>query len=196
MVTSIARSFLISMLIPIAMILLISGSAQAIPSPVAINFSPDPLGSNWKQTSTGGFLPTFELVPTAEHRIAIWFDDNSVSVFDVSFEPSSSLLIPIQFLTAVVYTPRPGTTGTLVSSAQPFFYSGGAPGPGVILDFDFNVFNPNFFVFTTANNDQIRFDRRTLPTREFNIPEPGAFSIVAIGLIGLGVARRRRAAER
>ncbi len=68
---SIGRSFLISMLIAAATLCMVVGRAQAIPVPVAINVSPEPLGSNWEQTESGGFFPTFELVPVGAHRIEI-----------------------------------------------------------------------------------------------------------------------------
>lgn len=89
---------------------LVTFTAAAIPIPVALNVSTT-LGSGWEQTVTSGFFPTYSLNPVGEHSVSIFFDDGSKAVFDFSIIPNSSVLIPIQYPSDGMFTPRVGTSG-------------------------------------------------------------------------------------
>ena len=178
--------------IAIATLLLSVNTAAATPTPIAINVTPDKLGANWEQTvTTSSFFNRFQLEPIGPHQITLFFDDDTVSVFDASFLPATSLITPIQFLAGVVYTAQPGTSGALQSGGQPFLFTGGATGPGVVLDDSFNVFDPTLFFFTSEIGETALFDTNLLPRQPPQLPEPNSLGFIAIGLLGLVALRRR-----
>jgi hypothetical protein len=170
-----------------------ASTAKAIPAPVAINVTPDPLGANWEQTvTTVLFLDQFQLEPIGPHQITLFFDDDTVSIFDVSFLPGPTLAGPILFLTGEVYTAQPGTSGALQSNKQPSLFTGGATGPGVVLDDFFNVFDPTRFLFTSEIGETALFDTNLLPRQPPQLPEPNSLGFIAIGLLVLAARRLKK----
>jgi RHS repeat-associated protein len=95
------------------------------------------LGDGWEQTSTGGFLPTFALVPTRTHTVTVTYPDGAQDAFEMTVSPNSQQVLPFSVTTPVnaVFTPRPGTTSDLVSlhGAQ-LWLNNGAVGPFIFLD--------------------------------------------------------------
>jgi len=67
----------------------------------------------WRLDKSGSFLPTYTLVPNDQHKISLTLPDGRVEEFRLTPNPSSSLLVPLQFLTAA-YAAQPGTLGSLV----------------------------------------------------------------------------------
>jgi hypothetical protein len=165
--------------------------AAAIPIPIALDLNPIPLGSGWEQTKTGPFIPTYDLLPVGDHSVTISFDDSSKTVFDLGVTPNHSPLIPIQFLDGAVFTPRAGSTGTLIAlGSDPFLYSGNIPGTGDILDYAFELYHPERFLYTYATGETTILDRRVLPPS--TIPEPITISLLGLGLAGIGFSRKRQ----
>ncbi|HEX6162132.1 MAG TPA: PKD domain-containing protein, partial [Vicinamibacterales bacterium] len=111
--------------------------------------TPTLLGSSWQQTRSGGFLPNYCIVPVGEHKITITLPDNKVEEFDMVGPPCQQV-VPIDF-GDVSFTARAGTRGTLVPlDNTSFFWSGGAPGLGELLDDGtFDILNPQRFRYTT-----------------------------------------------
>lgn len=164
--------------------------AAAIPTPIALDLNPIPLGSGWGQTKTGPFIPTYDLLPVGDHSVTISFDDSSKTVFDLGVTPNHSPVIPIQFLDEAVFTPRAGSTGTLIAlGSDPFLYSGDIPGTGEILDYNFELYHPERFLYTYATGETTILDRRVLPPS--TIPEATTMLLLASGLIGLLTFRRK-----
>ena len=70
-------------------------------------------GTGWQVNKSGGFIPTYSLAGTDEHKVSITLPDGKIEEFDLTPSPSSSQLFPLEFLTAA-YTARSGTLGHLV----------------------------------------------------------------------------------
>ena len=79
----------------------------------------------WYQTKAGGFVPTYYLLPESEHYVSITLPNGRVMEFDCKFMPNVQSLYPISEISSVVYTPRPGTYGTLIALAEtPWYFDG------------------------------------------------------------------------
>ncbi len=107
-------------------------------------------GSGWQVNKSGGFFPTYTLVPNQSHVVSITLPDGKVEQFDLSTEPSSQLLFPLDFVTPV-YKARPGTLGKLRPLSGGIFVSGSQPGAVTLLDDGdfFTVYNPTTFEYST-----------------------------------------------
>ncbi|MET0105400.1 MAG: hypothetical protein ABW072_09690 [Sedimenticola sp.] len=174
------------------LLLAFSASSRAIPIPVALDVTPTPLGEGWRQTVSGGFIPTYSLVPVGEHSVTISFDDGSQAIFDFSVTPSSQALVPIQFLNGAVFTPRSGTTGTLTANDSADIYIGGAPGVGDIYNLSLELYDPSQYRYTFITGEQILLDRNVIPPSQ--APEPVPLLLIGIGLVSIGFARKKKAA--
>ena len=114
--------------------------------------TPTLLGAGWQQTRVGQIIPNFCIVAVGDHKVTITLPDNRVEEFDMVSEPPCQQVAPIQFGT-VRFAARAGTRGTLVPlDSISFFWSGGAPGPGEMLDDStLDIVNPQRFQYTTAD---------------------------------------------
>ena len=109
-------------------------------------------GTGWQVTRSGGFIPTYFLSGTDQHKISITLPDGKVEEFDLTPNPSSSQLYPLQFLTAA-YTARSGTLGQLIPlDGTDIFITD--PQPGLVTLYDittFQPYDPQSFQYTSAD---------------------------------------------
>jgi hypothetical protein len=185
---SVARSIAVAVIV----FLFTAVSARAIPVPIAMNVTPDPLGSDWRQTRSGGLFPQYCVLPDWEHSVTVWFDDGSMSIFDAGVSPDCQTLVPLTFISGV-FSHRSGTPATLYDQdGADLLFSGSVPGPGVLLDFDtLEIWDPVRFVYTDATGT-VMLDRRLLPTSPTAVPEPATIALFGFGLVALVLMRRRR----
>ncbi|MGA1841276.1 MAG: PKD domain-containing protein [bacterium] len=105
------------------------------------------MGEGWYTESSGGIFKTYFLLPDGDHYVTITMPDGQVMEFDCKFIPESQLLIPILYLDAAVFTPRPGTYGSLEAlDDSPWYLSGSE-----ILNGDFYIYNPDRYKLTTID---------------------------------------------
>src|SRR5262249_54928026 len=109
-------------------------------------------GSAWQMTKSGGFLPTYCIVPSDQHKINVALPDGKVEEFDAAANPQCQQIIPPDSGT-LTYTARPGTLGTLVPlSGADYLVNGGAPGPIDLIDLGtFEDVDPTTFQYTAKD---------------------------------------------
>jgi len=107
------------------------------------------LGTGWVVDQAG---TTFNLRPTAPHKVSVVLPDDSVEQFDLRVSPTSSFLIPLQSVTAD-YVARPGTVGKLEALDNPnLVIIDGQPGPVELLDdITLNPYEPRTFRYTSID---------------------------------------------
>ena len=117
-------------------------------------------GTGWQVNRSGSFFPTYTLVPTDAHKVSLSLPDGRVEEFDLVPEPSSSVLFPLQFISAA-YRPRSGTLGTLRPLASTgVFVNGAQPGVVELLDDStFDVYDPQTFEYTAPSGDVYVIDK-------------------------------------
>jgi RHS repeat-associated protein len=106
----------------------------------------DTLGKDWLQQSGGGLFRTYWLIPQKRKEVVIRFSDTDVDRFVMKISPATSLLVPYGHLTPEVYfQPIDGTQGGLVAldeNSVCLYIS------DQLLNFDFEVYNPQWFKVT------------------------------------------------
>jgi RHS repeat-associated protein len=122
------------------------------------------LGSNWEVTESGGFLPTFCLLPTKPHVVTITFADNRVYRFQETTNPQCQVLFPIEFAD-LTFMQLPGPAKTQGASLQVVgdnstLLDSPTPGPTNLLDFStIEVANATVFQLTTADGTSYIIDQ-------------------------------------
>ena len=117
-------------------------------------------GSAWRVDRSGGPFPTYTLVATDAHTLSLTLPDGKVEEFDFTPTPTSSRLVPLEFLTPG-YTPRPGTRGTLTPVGNPsLIIEGAQPGSVDLLDVDdVSIYDPHTFVYTALDGTTFVVDK-------------------------------------
>ncbi|MGH9858507.1 MAG: PKD domain-containing protein, partial [Candidatus Acidiferrales bacterium] len=113
------------------------------------------LSLNWEQTvQISGFSTTYCVQATAAKTITISFPDGRVYRFQAGVSPACQGFVPIT-LPTLTFVQIPSGTGTAGATLTPL--DGGAalwgasiPGPGNLLGYDGNPYNPTQFRLTTA----------------------------------------------
>jgi len=110
------------------------------------------IGLSWETQSQGGFIPYYALVPTKPHTVSIKFGENQEFKFVATPNPETQAF-NYQYIDGFNFDPIGDTKGTLVPiAASPFIYSGGA-----VLNFDFEIYNPTGYVYTSEDGFIYRF---------------------------------------
>lgn len=117
-------------------------------------------GTGWEVNKLSGIFPTFTLQPNDQHTISLTLANGDVEVFDLRPTPTAQVLFPFTFLTAV-YTPRPGTLGTLVPVGNTgLIIFDNQPGPVTLLDDGtFGDYDPQTFRYTAVNGTEFVINR-------------------------------------
>ncbi|MGQ9610193.1 MAG: RHS repeat-associated core domain-containing protein [bacterium] len=111
------------------------------------------LGTDWQQTKSGGFLPTYSIIETKPHFVNVSYPDGKIDEFKMELNPSSQMLFPVQF-TSASFSPKPGTFSKLVSLANNnLVNTSSGTGPIVLYDdWDWStVYNPDRYQLTTED---------------------------------------------
>ena len=130
-------------------------------SSVALRCTPN-LGEGWFSAKSG---LAFVLLGERAHTCSVTLPGGAVETFDLSPNPSTSVLVP--FITATArFTPRGGARGSLTVEGNPFLLITDAqPGPVVLLDdTTFAAFDPHRFRYTAADGTVFRFEDGALTT--------------------------------
>ncbi|HRE87815.1 MAG TPA: putative Ig domain-containing protein [Myxococcota bacterium] len=130
-------------------------------SSVALRCTPN-LGEGWFSAKSG---LAFVLLGARAHTCSVTLPGGAVETFDLSPNPSTSVLVP--FITATArFTPRGSARGSLTVDGNPFILITDAqPGPVVLLDdTTFAAFDPHRFRYTTADGTVFRFEDGALTT--------------------------------
>jgi RHS repeat-associated protein len=138
--------------------------------------------TRWQVNRSGGFFPTYTLVPTSPHRISITLPDGKIEEFELTPTPSSSTLIPLDFVTAA-YSPVPGTTGSLVPiGSTDLWIIDPQPGPVTLFDFaSFEPYDPQAFEYT-ASDGRVFVINRTLGLQSIREPNGNTLTIGPNGI--------------
>ena len=105
------------------------------------------MGEGWYSDHSGGLIPRYYLLPDGAHYVTITLPDGQTLEFDCKFLPESQVLYPIEWIDSAVYTPRPGTNGSLVAlDDDPMYFDGSE-----ILNWDFEIYNPDRYQLTTLD---------------------------------------------
>jgi len=100
----------------------------------------DVLGNNWQGTMSGGFLPTYCVVPGQSYVVSVTLQDGTVYQFSagLSSDTQCQVLEPPETVD-MIFTPI-GSTPAGATLTQPngsgLFVNGSFPGPIQLLDFD------------------------------------------------------------
>jgi RHS repeat-associated protein/uncharacterized repeat protein (TIGR01451 family) len=118
------------------------------------------IGSNWEETRSSGFLPTYTLRAARPRVVTVTFPDNKVYKFRAVANPESQLVFPIEFPT-VSFVPMPGTQGSLVAEdSTEVIVNGPIPGSVELLDIDtIEPYNPTAFRLTTEDGTIYHLDQ-------------------------------------
>ncbi len=111
------------------------------------------MGRDWQQTRSGGFFPTYSIVETKPHFINITYPDGKIDEFKMELNPSSQLLLPVQFTTAS-FSAKPGTFSSLASlDNNNLVNTISGTGPIVLYDdWDWStVYNPDRYRLTAED---------------------------------------------
>ena len=119
-----------------------------------LSVSPDQ-GDGWDLIS--GRFGTTQLVPTTNHLVTIEMPDGQTEVFQLTPSPSVSPFRPLP-RTFARYSPRPGTTGSLVLVGDTNLDV--IPGSSGVLLFDasMDVFQPGRLRYTSQDGTEVVFD--------------------------------------
>lgn len=113
-------------------------------------------GTAWEQVSLGGFIPSYQLVPTQPHFVTIRLGDNKEVKFSARPDPQTRQLYPFTTYgpTGMRYEPvGDSDVGTLTPSGKdPLWFLGDE-----ILDEDFDVYNPSGFSYRAPDGYQYNF---------------------------------------
>lgn len=107
-------------------------------------------GENWVQTRVGGMIPTYYITPSKQHIVTVTYPDGRTDKFQMVLNPSSSQIVPIE-QTTVSFSPLPNTFSKLESLDDTECLVTGNEGPVELVDFDFNIFNPNRYKLTSED---------------------------------------------
>ncbi len=110
------------------------------------------IGFSWQVQSQGGFITQYALVPTRPHTVSIKFGENKELKFTAKPVPE---LQPFgyQYIDGFNFEPIGDAKGSLVPiGPTPFIVQS-----GTVYDFDFNVYNPTGYVYTSEDGYIYRF---------------------------------------
>ena len=99
--------------------------------------------------------------------------------------------LSLEFLDAannVINTLAVATASTATANASVLYF-------GALADSNAELFKSVRFLSTVGSGDVFAFDSFTIGTQQQvnRTPEPGSLALVALGMLGLGIAKRRRA---
>jgi RHS repeat-associated protein len=145
------------------------------------------LGSNWEQTVTQAFLPTFCLQATKVPFVTVTFPDGRLYKFQASLGAQCQLIAPFESATVRFneLAGSPGTQGAqlVALDATDVFVVGAAPGDVEMIDAETaDLYNPTRFQLTTAEGYVYVIDQKSGLQRMVD-PNGNTVNVSASGII-------------
>lgn len=103
-------------------------------------------------------IPTYVLYDTAPHKVALTLPDGQVEEFDLTPSPSSNPVNPIGPVN-LVYTPRPGTLGSLAPVVSTQFAPDVDTGNVQLIDSDVTLLDPRVYRYTSKEGTVFLIDK-------------------------------------
>jgi YD repeat-containing protein len=117
-----------------------------------------PIGTGWTALKQGN---SYGVDPERAHVVTVTLPDGEVHYFLATLSPSRWVFYePLG--TFVVFTPLPGSKGTLTPVGENAVnFSGVFPGPMALVDAAFQPFDPERYVYTTRDGIRMTINRLT-----------------------------------
>ena len=127
------------------------------------------LGANWRQTQSGGFLPTYCIEPNVPNTVSVRLPDGRVERFSMSVSPQCQQLVPPTDVSPV-FTATSGTTSQLADTSGSVVRLNG----GRLLDMStIETYNPSRYRLTTLDGLVYQLDQnfgvRSVTDRNGNV---------------------------
>lgn len=114
---------------------------------------------NWtEEVSSSYFVTQYEIKETKQHKIKIDLSNGVTDEFTMSLSPARQVLIPQHYDLSVSYVSTQNSGATLVPcdmSPNGLFYDG-----GILLNSEFNYFDPQRFLYTTSDGTEYMIDSK------------------------------------
>ncbi|MDO5561144.1 MAG: RHS repeat-associated core domain-containing protein, partial [Oscillospiraceae bacterium] len=113
-------------------------------------------GENWDEKAAGSWITTYYLDPIKSHKVTIDLGNGKSETFNMKLSPSQSKFYPLQYGISAYYEPVNKSKSTLVPTGidtTDLIYIG-----GVLYTFDLEVFDPQQYVYTTADGSKYLID--------------------------------------
>ncbi|MBQ6212868.1 MAG: RHS repeat protein, partial [Ruminococcus sp.] len=114
---------------------------------------------NWtEKTSSSFFVTQFEIMETKQHKIKIDLSNGVTDEFTMALSPARQVLIPQHYDLSVSYVSTTNSGATLVPcdmNANGLFYDS-----GVLLNSEFNYYNPQRFIYTRPDGTEYMIDSK------------------------------------
>lgn len=115
------------------------------------------MGDDWEIRKVDGPIPTYQLIPSEDHRIKITLPNRTIHRFKMNLYPQSQMLYPIKYLTSAAFEPLPGTTSEIIPGSQPFFIQPVLTYSGPVTVYDFEVYNPPSYILILPDGREFTF---------------------------------------
>lgn len=114
---------------------------------------------NWtEKTSSSFFVTQFEIMETKQHKIKIDLSNGVTDEFTMAISPAKQVLIPQHYDLSVSYVSTTNSGATLVPcdmSPNGLIYDS-----GVLLNSEFNYYNPQRFIYTRPDGTEYMIDSK------------------------------------
>ncbi|MET0752082.1 MAG: PKD domain-containing protein [Pyrinomonadaceae bacterium] len=113
------------------------------------------LGLKWYQTRSNTFIPNYCVEATRPHIVTVTLPDGKVEKFEARTQLQCQQAAPITE-THLIFTPQPGTRGTLsVAGDDTVLVAGSVPGPVELVGYDGNgIFDRAQFKYTAKGGTE------------------------------------------
>ena len=118
------------------------------------------MGEAWNGVRSGGWLPTYSIQESADHKVSVTLPDGSIHRFYMRPDPQSQQVYPIAWLNGADFIAYPGTTSTLTPNEEPAYASGGYPGSLVLYDSSLvEIYNPTAYTLNLEDGRKLTFNQ-------------------------------------
>jgi YD repeat-containing protein len=122
------------------------------------------MGTNWaidlvNKSGPFGFpIPTYVLYDLSFHKVSLTLPDGHVEEFDLTPQPTESKFNPIGAV-SLVYTPRPGTLGSLAAEVTATYAPSADTGALELINDEAEILDPHVYRYTAPDGTVYRIDK-------------------------------------